>query len=62
MMIVSWFLWTKEPPTIFTLICGTLEFLLEAILIWRITNSTFSILPLFIYFSFCLLSWSNEIL
>ena len=62
MILITWFNKYDVKPTVPFLVCTVLEYFLELLLIFELTNNTFLILPMFIYFAFSLLTWSNKVL
>lgn len=56
------FLAQKLNPSVFTLTCSSLEFFLELMLVFRLTETSYSVIPCFLYFAISTLKWGNEIM
>lgn len=51
MTLVTYFLAQKLNPSVFTLTCSSLEFFLELMLVFRLTETSYSVIPCFLYFA-----------
>lgn len=62
MTLVTYFLAQKLSPSVFTLACSSLEFFLELMLIFKLTGTSYSAIPCFLYFAISTLKWGNKIM
>lgn len=62
MTLVTYFLAQKLSPSVFTLTCSSIEFFLELMLVFKLTGTSYSAIPCFLYFAILTLKWGNEIM
>lgn len=62
MTLVTYFFAQKLNPSVFILTCSSLEFFLELMLVFRLTETSYFVIPCFLYFAISTLKWGNEIM